>query len=234
MERNQGCLDCPMRGKHLFCNMEDAAVEKFDSIGTPVQFSRGAVIFREGDACGSVHVLCSGRVKLSATSREGRTLILKIARAGEVLGLSAALAGQAYEVTAETVEPCRLKTIRRQALLDFLDRTPDASMRAAKTVAQEYKAAFSEVRRLALPATASGRVAGLLLDWSREQAVPSTTHAQGRCMMTLTHEEIASMTATTRETVTRVLGQLKRDNLIQIRGASLTVLQPQALERLAV
>jgi CRP/FNR family cyclic AMP-dependent transcriptional regulator len=88
------------------------------------------------------------------------------------------------------------------------------------------------VRRLALPATASGRVANLLLDWSREQA---PEHAiQGRCMMPLTHEEIASMTATTRETVTRVLGQLKRDQLISIRGAALTVLQPQALERLAV
>jgi CRP/FNR family cyclic AMP-dependent transcriptional regulator len=233
MERNiQGCMNCPVRGKHLFCNMEQNSFEKFDAIGTAVQFNRGAIIFREGDSCGSVHVLCSGRVKLSATSREGRTLILKIARAGEVLGLSAALAGQAYEVTAETVEPCRLKTIRRQALLDFLDRNPDASMRAARTVAQEYKAAFSEVRRLALPATASGRVAGLLLDWSRDEA-PATA-VQGRCMMPLTHEEIASMTATTRETVTRVLSQLKRDNLISIRGAALTVLQPQALEQMAV
>jgi CRP/FNR family transcriptional regulator, cyclic AMP receptor protein len=232
MERNQGCMDCPSRGKHLFCSMDEGSLQKFDSIGTQVQFSRGAIIFREGDNCGSVHVLCSGRVKLSATSREGRTLILKIARAGEVLGLSAALANQPYEVTAETVEPCQVKTMRRQALLDFMDRTPDASMRAARTVAQEYKAAFSEVRRLALPATASGRVAGLLLDWSRDQAVPNTP--QGRCMMTLTHEEIASMTATTRETVTRVLGQLKRDQFIQIRGAALTVLQPQELERLAV
>ena len=232
MERNQGCLDCTSRNKNLFCGMEETSLARFDCIGTPVRFSSGAVIFREGDNCGSVHVLCSGRVKLSATSREGRTLILKIARAGEVLGLSAALAGQPFEVTAETVEPCQVKAIRRQALLDFLDRTPDASMRAARAVAQEYKAAFSEVRRLALPATASGRVANLLLDWSREQA---PEHAvQGRCMMPLTHEEIASMTATTRETVTRVLGQLKRDQLISIRGAALTVLQPQALERLAV
>jgi CRP/FNR family cyclic AMP-dependent transcriptional regulator len=232
MERSQSCQDCPARGKHMFCGMEDSTLQKFDAIGTTVQFSSGAVIFREGDSCGSVHVLCSGRVKLSATSREGRTLILKIARAGEVLGLSAALANQAYEVTAESVEPVRLKTIRRQALLDFLDRNPDASMGAARTVAKEYKSAFAEVRRLALPATASGRVAGLLLEWTREQGPAGTP--KGRCMVTLTHEEIASMTATTRETVTRVLGQLKRDQFIQIRGAALTVLQPQELERMAV
>jgi CRP/FNR family cyclic AMP-dependent transcriptional regulator len=231
MERSHGCLDCPARGKHLFCNMEASALEKFDCLGTPVQFSSGAVIFREGDNCGSVHVLCSGRVKLSATSREGRTLILKIARGGEVLGLSAALANQPYEVTAETMEPCRVKTIRRQGIMDFFDRNPDAALRAARTVALEYKAAFFEVRRLALPATASGRVANLLLDWSRETPETAT---RGRCMMPLTHEEIASMTATTRETVTRVLGQMRRDQVISIRGAALTVLQPQELERLAV
>lgn len=232
MERSQGCLECQARGKHLFCNMQPSAIEKFDCLGTPVQFSSGAIMFREGDNCSSVHVLCSGRVKLSATSREGRTLILKIARAGEVLGLSAALANQPYEVTAESMEPCRVKTIRRQAIMDFFDRNPDAALRAARTVALEYKAAFFEVRRLALPATASGRVANLLLDWSREQTPESSS--RGRCMMPLTHEEIASMTATTRETVTRVLGQMKRDQVISIHGAALTVLQPLELERLAV
>jgi CRP/FNR family transcriptional regulator, cyclic AMP receptor protein len=232
MERSFGCLECPARGKHLFCNMQASALEKFDCLGTLVQFSSGAILFREGDTCGSVHVLCSGRVKLSTTSREGRTLILKIARAGEVLGLSAALANQPYEVTAESMEPCRVKTIRRQAILEFLDRNPDAALRAARTVAQEYKAAFFEVRRLALPATASGRVANLLLDWSRDHNPDSASRT--RCMMPLTHEEIASMTATTRETVTRVLGQMKRDQVISIHGAALTVLQPQELERLAI
>ena len=232
MNRSQTCLNCPARGKHPFCDMQEPALQRFDAIGTPVEFGTGATLFREGDNCGSVHVLCSGRVKLSATSREGRTMILKIARSGEVLGLSAALGNQPYEVTAEAIEPCRVKTIRRQALLDFLDATPDASLRAARTLAQEYKAAFSEVRRLALPATASGRVANLLLDWSREQAPEHA--ANGRCIMPLTHEEIAAMTATTRETVTRVLGGFKRENLISIRGASLTVLQPQALERMAI
>jgi CRP/FNR family transcriptional regulator, cyclic AMP receptor protein len=215
-----------------FCNLQTPGIESFDCAGTEVQLGSGVVIFRESDPCSSVHVLCSGRVKLSATNREGRTMILKIARAGEMLGLSAALANQPYEVTAETVEPCRLKTIRRQALLDHLDRTPGASLRAARAVAHEYKAVFSEARRLGLPTTASGRVANLLLDWSREQS-PKQTDC-GRCILPLTHEEIASMTATTRETVTRILGQLKRQQLISLRGAALTVLQPQALERLAI
>jgi CRP/FNR family cyclic AMP-dependent transcriptional regulator len=51
--------------------------------------------------------------------------------------------------------------------------------------------------------------------------------------MSLTHEELASMTATTRETVTRTLGRFRKEKLISIRGVALTVLQPQALEQLS-
>lgn len=231
MEKSQHCLDCPVRGKYLFCNMQTSALEKFDGIGAQVDLGSRMVLFREGDTCRSVHMLCSGRVKLSTVNREGRTLLFKIARAGAVLGLSALLAGQPHELTAETFEPCHFKTIRGQELLNFLDSNPDASMRSARTVAQEYESAFSEARRLVLPSTASGRVANLLLDWSREQS--SGNSESGRCIMPLTHEDIASMTALTRETVTRVLGQLKRKRLISINRASLSVLQPWALERLA-
>lgn len=231
MKQNHSCSDCAVRGNHTLCSMESSILEEFDFIGTSAHLSGGVPVFREGDDSKSVHVLCSGRVKLSSTGREGRNLILKIARSGAVLGLSAALAGQPYEVTAETVEPCQIKTIRRRDLLDFLDRNPTASIRVARCVVGEYTAVFNEVRRLALPTSATGRVANLLLEWSREHAADNGL--TGRCIMPLTHQEIAAMTATTRETVTRALRHLRREQLISIRGASLTVLQPQMLELLA-
>ena len=56
----------------------------------------------EGQTPRGVFVLCSGKVKLSTTSKEGKVLILKQAEAGEVLGLSAAISGTNYEMTAET------------------------------------------------------------------------------------------------------------------------------------
>lgn len=231
MERNERCLECEDRGTHVFCGMEAAAIEKLDSIGITARYSRGVTIFREGDRCESVYVLCSGRVKLWTSNEAGRTLILKVARAGQVLGLAATLASQPYEVTAEAIEPCRVKAIQRSHLLEFLDRHQEAAMRVAHLICNEYVAALGEMRRVALPSSASGRVANLLLDWTREQG--RENGGDGKCNLPLTHEEIASMTATSRETVTRVLGRMKRARLIRIQGTSLTVLQPGELERLA-
>jgi len=59
------------------------------------------LLFVEGQNPRGVYILCSGKVKLSTTSKEGKVLILKQAEAGEVLGLSAAVSGTNYEMTAE-------------------------------------------------------------------------------------------------------------------------------------
>jgi CRP/FNR family transcriptional regulator len=67
-------------------------------------------------------ILCSGRVKLSTTSRDGKVLILKMAVPGEALGLSAVISGTPYELTAETAGPCQVNFIDRNALMRLLDK----------------------------------------------------------------------------------------------------------------
>jgi len=90
---------------------------------------------------------------------------------------------------------------------------------------------LNNVCRLALPNTVAGRLATLLLEWLDNRRA---TASDRRFIVALTQEEIASMTNTSRETVSRVLHQFQQDKLISIKGASVTILQPQALELLAV
>jgi CRP/FNR family transcriptional regulator len=68
-----------------------------------------------------------------------------------------------------------------------------------------------------------------LLDWGRSASNGKT---EIRFTMALTHEEIANMAGTSRETVTRLLNQFRRDEWIQIKGASMTITKPDQLERL--
>ena len=106
----------------------------------------------------------------------------------------------------------------------------DASLGAAKTLARDYRAAFDEACLIALPGSPAGRLARLILDWAADA---KHSGPQPSVTMPLTHEELASMTATTRETVTRTLGRFRKEKLISIRGVVLNVLQPAALEKLS-
>ena len=162
------CQNCSNAGKHAFCSLGDEARSFLESQSVGVEYPRGTVLFREGDACDAIFVVCSGKIKVSVTSREGRTMILRIADGGDVLGMSAALGGEPFEVTAEALEPSRVRVLHLKSLQYLLHHFSDASMCAAKALAEDYKVAFDEARRFALPETPAGRLARLLLDWAGE------------------------------------------------------------------
>ena len=83
-------------------------------------------------------VLCSGKVKLSTTSRDGKVLILKMATPGEALGLSAVISGTPYELTAETVGPCQVNFIDREALMRLLDKYGELGLHSAQVLAGNF------------------------------------------------------------------------------------------------
>lgn len=222
------CLNCSHAGKHPFCNLGPGSRAFLESNSVSMEYPRGSILFHEGDPGNAVFVLCAGRVKISATSREGRTMILRIADAGDVLGMGAALTLDDYEVTAEALEPCRARVLHLKHLNTMLQTYGDATMSAAMVMAEDYRAAFDGARLMALPGSPAGRVARLILDWADDARKRSSTSIT----IPLTHEELASMTATTRETVTRTLSRFRKEKIISTHGVALTVLQPRALEQL--
>jgi CRP/FNR family transcriptional regulator len=214
----------------MFCNLDGDALAAFETIGVQATLPKGSRLFQEDTPSDGIFVLCTGQVKLFTTSREGKTLILKIALPGDVLGLGAVISGSPYEVTAEVIVPTEVKSIRRDEFLYFLQHHGQASLHAAKSLSEEYKAAFFDARRLALSGSAAGRLARVLLDWGRTAACDKP---EMRFTMALTHEELANLVGSSRETVTRMLGRFKREKLIQIRGAAVIILAPEKLEQLS-
>src|SRR6266567_638491 len=85
------CLTCPVREEHLFCNLPMDALQKLNEIKSTAVYPKSAVLFIEGQQPRGVFVLCAGKAKLSASSRDGKTVILKISEPGDVLGLNAAI-----------------------------------------------------------------------------------------------------------------------------------------------
>jgi CRP/FNR family transcriptional regulator len=225
----EDCLNCEHRHLRVFCNLTPDALRDYDKIGILISHARGAKLFTEGDPARNVFVICSGQMKISATSRDGKTMILKIAGPGDVMGLSAVLANAPYEVTAEAIEPSQVKMVHKQDFVDFLGRHGIASMHAAQSLSGEYLAVFHDAKRLALSGSAAGRLARLLLDWAHASA---NGKPELRFTMALTHEEVANMAGTSRETVTRLLNQFRRDQWITIKGSSMAILKPEQLEQL--
>ncbi|MGA7686156.1 MAG: Crp/Fnr family transcriptional regulator [Terriglobales bacterium] len=227
----ESCLTCKIPAERLFCDLPTDALQSFESIKYAGAYPKGAVLFVEGQAPRGIFVLCQGRVKLSICASDGRTLILKIAEPGEVLGLSAAVSGKPYELTAETVDACQANFIRREDFLRFLKEHSDACFKVAEQLSEKYNIACHEVRSLGLSHSAGEKLAKLIVEWSSKNG--EAAKLEPRVKVSLTHEEIAQMIGTSRETVTRLFAELKKRQILQTRGSTLVIRNKAALRSLA-
>jgi CRP/FNR family transcriptional regulator len=193
---------------------------------------RGKVLFSEGEPARGVFILRTGKAAVSISSSEGRLVILRLAQAGDVLGLNPVLRNSAHETTVKTVGPCRTDYISRDQLMDLMHKNHLAADVILRILSYEVTELTNRARLLLLPQTAIGRLAKLLLEWSKE------TGANGNGMVqidrVLTQEEMAQMICSSRETVTRLLATLSRRQLIGMNADSILIRDHAALETIAL
>jgi CRP/FNR family cyclic AMP-dependent transcriptional regulator len=231
MEIVESCLTCKLRTERIFCNLPASALQTFEDIKFATAYPPGAVLFVEGQMPRGIFVICKGSVKLSINSPSGRTMIVKLAEAGEVLGLSASISGKPYEVTAETIDPCQVNFVKREDFLEFLKEDVSVCFKVAEQLSDKYHNACKEVRSLGLSQSAVEKLASLLWEWSSKNG--EATKPESRLKLRLTHEEIAQMIGTSRETVSRLFADLKKRHIVQSKGSTLTILDMAALRDIA-
>ncbi|HXZ78627.1 MAG TPA: Crp/Fnr family transcriptional regulator [Terriglobales bacterium] len=225
----ENCLICKLRSDNFFCALPREVLEAFEKIKFPTAYPRGAVLFIEGQSPRGIYMLCRGRVKLSVNSAEGKTLILKLVEPGEVLGLHACVSGSPYELTAETIQPAQVNFVKRDDFLKFLEQNGAACLQAAQHLSDNCHSAYDLIRSLGLSHSAGEKLARFLLELTADA---ENTREGARAKLGLTHEEIAQIIGTSRETVTRLLAEFKRKHYATLKGSTLLIHDRPALEKL--
>jgi len=223
------CLSCTRRRICDFCNFPQPLMTEFNAMGHLTLYPANATLLTEGQIPRGVYIACSGRSKLSVEARDGKTIILKIAGDRQVLGLSAVVSGGPSPITVTTIELCQIKFVERDSFLHLIEHDSRAALACATMLAHEVTTSFNDVHDLLLARSSTEKLARLLLSWvsdeprNRELRVPTE----------FTHEEIAQMIGSSRETVTRLLSDMKRKELIRHDGATLVIPNRIALQAIA-
>ena len=169
----ESCEACTLRKRGYFCDFPEDLLRLFESLKYSTIFPKGAMLFVEGQSPRGIFMLCAGRVKLSACSSEGKSLITRIAEPGEVIGLSATISGKPCMATAETLAPCQVNFIKRDDFLRFLSEHNLATLRVAEHLSNNCYAANEQVRSLGLSHSAAEKMAKLILEWCARDGKPS-------------------------------------------------------------
>lgn len=229
----ENCLKCPTREDRLFCNLSNSALKALQEIKATSVYPKGALLCLEGQSPRGVFILCTGKAKLSTTSAEGKTIILRIAEPGEVLGLTAVVGNTPYEATVETLEPTQANFISNGDFVRFLEQNSDVGLKVAQQLTHNCKCAYDEIRSLGLSNSVPEKIAKLLLRWAQQPLdARKKTGNEIAFRVTLTQEEIAQFAGTSRETVSRVLSDFKKKGWLRVRGATWFILNKPELEKM--
>ena len=205
------------------------AIHSSDTGNLSLLNPRGKVLFAEGEPARGIFILRSGRATESISSSEGRMVILRIAQGGDVLGLNSVLRNACYNTTINTIEPCRTDFIPRAALVDLMEKNQPAARAIAQLLSREIAELTERARSLVLSQTANAKLAKLLLELS----VQSSRNQPRQITKSFTHEQIAHMICSSRETVTRLLASLNRRRIIHVAPGSILISDHAALQKIA-
>ncbi|HWY68695.1 MAG TPA: Crp/Fnr family transcriptional regulator [Terriglobales bacterium] len=227
LEERRSCVECPAR--RGFCNLPDYVLSDLGMSKREIYRDSGEILYRQGERCAGLFVLCRGRVKLSKMSNQGKTAILQICGSGDLLGASEVLANCAYAATAQVQEESVLAYVPRDTFLQMMARHSIVGLRTSEHLGAECLRAFRDLGFLRIPSSALQKLSRLLLRWC------SLNEGEGvqEIPMIYTHAELAQLIGTSRETVTRLLNRLDGDAVISVRGGVGRVLDINKLRVLA-
>lgn len=224
-------LRAALEGMPLFRELEPGDLEKLAATVGTRRYRRAEVIFHQGDPGDALHILLSGRVKISTISDSGGEAILVTLRPGEFFGALALLDGAPRSASATAVTPAETLILPRDRFRLLVDEVPGIRDQVLEQLAHELRRLTSHVEELHFLDIA-GRLAAQLARLAEEQGQPDE-YGEVRLDGPITQGELAAMVGSTRQSVNKLLGWLIDDGLIRLERDAIVIVDLAGLQRAA-
>lgn len=204
----------------IFTQLAEEFLQKIDSISIIRTYTKGRIIFMEGEPGEAFFYIKSGLVKIYKVSSEGKEHILHILNEGHVFAEVTLFTSTAYPATAEVLEDAQIGIIKNSDLEKLIAENPMLSLELIKYLNNRLVEAQNKVRNLALYDT-FGRTAQALVKLAEEHG--KKTNEGIELDLGISRQELADIVGTTRETVIRVLAVFKKEKSIELEKSNIII-----------
>ena len=211
----------------LFAGLVDEQIQWLAAIVEKRKYSRGKVIFTEGEEATGLYVLHTGRVKIYKLSSEGKEQILHIFGPGEPFGEVAVFAGGQFPAYAETLEVSETLFFPRKKIVELLTKDPSMAMNMLAMLSKRLKYFTQLVENLSLKEVPQ-RLAAYLLVLATMKDKRDTVE------LDIAKGQLASLLGTIPETLSRILNKMTIQGYIEVEGRQIKLLDRQSLENISM
>lgn len=172
-------------------------------------FSAGAILINEGDTTDSLYIVMRGRLKVYASSEDGREVVLSELGVGEYFG-ELSIDGEKRSVSVKALEPCSCVVVQGEQLRQFMADHPDFALHLTRKLIRTVRRLTEQVKSMALQ-DVYGRIARVLTELSEPVGAERVLQRK------LTQQDIADRVGSSREMVNRVMKQLTVGGYVSVR-----------------
>jgi CRP-like cAMP-binding protein len=214
----------------IFCDLEPAEIEVLGKRAPMQRVGSGTIFYSPEQSAEVLFILKEGRVRLYRLSEEGKALTTAILEAGTIFGEMAMLGQRLHESYAEAATPCLLCLMSREDVKTMLLGDPRIAFRIAEILGQRLITAERQLSDFAFKSIPQ-RLASLLLQFAQP---PKTRllRPSGPPEVGYTHEALAEMMGTYRETITKTLNEFRSQGLIELRRGQIEILDADGLKQI--
>jgi CRP/FNR family transcriptional regulator, cyclic AMP receptor protein len=204
-----------LRRYPLFAKLTDAELLQLAERSRAKSYKRGEALFRKDDPGTHLYVVLDGSVKIALPGEFGQEALVSIMRKGDFFGELALFDGSPRSASATAMEDTRAALLARDDFLSFLESHPQAVRVLLDALAKTIRRLSDRVEDLIFLDVPS-RVAKYLLDLAQQDG-------DAKLELTLTQDELAAFIGASRVSVNRVLGDLERREIIEIRRRHIVI-----------
>ncbi len=226
-----------LKGVELFSELNEEQLGMLANLIVVQDFNRDETVVLEGDdSMQALYLIASGSVQVYMTGIDGRETILSFLERGDFFGEMSLIDGEPRSASVRTVTDCQMMIIHRESFLQLIRQTPEIAMALLSEMSKRLRKANKQIGSLSTMSV-SGRVAGTLLNLMEERGVRIHTD-NGKMVVVIhnrpTQQQLADMSGTTRETVSRICSMLVKANAIAMTGKDIVIFDENALQEKAL
>ncbi|MGD9504900.1 MAG: Crp/Fnr family transcriptional regulator [Syntrophobacteraceae bacterium] len=210
----------------LFQGLPEAQREKLAWIASSQALDRGALIFSDGDDASGFYVVLSGRIKIYKLAPDGKEQILHLFGPGEPFGEVPVFTGERFPAHAEAMEKSSILYFPRAAFIELVRQEPSLALNMLAVLSKRLRLFTHLIESLSLKEV-PGRLAAYLLYLSDRSDDPSALR------LDIPKGQLASLLGTIPETLSRILGRMAGQGIVEVEGRAIRLLDRSALEELA-
>lgn len=210
-------------------HLDAGELAALEALGRRERFARNDFVFSAGGPGRNVYFLRSGRVKIYQPSASGREVILWFCLPGEIFGLAEVARGGGRSVSALACEACEVLCVAQDQFRSFVEARPRIGLLSMQVLSSRLRV-LGEMHANLVSDDVDTRIAKLILRLAARHGVRQGSEL--RLTLPLTHQEIADMVGTTRQTVTSSLGNLRRRGVLAIDSHRLVIESEELLASL--